>query len=155
MNSPAIFTGSAPFLRGMASLLFITITALFGLPLTAADFRIEGYTLTAGGGITRGGDYVVSSTLGQPATAHSVGGEYELFGGLRAPLLTVNNPPLPTLVIERREGGVVLWWDSRGGEYRLESTLDLSIGLWQAAPSGNPIWFPITEATVFYRLIKR
>ena len=36
----------------------------------------------SGGGISSGGPYILSGTIGQPFAGWSIGGEYELFGDI-------------------------------------------------------------------------
>ncbi len=60
------------------SLLIVTL--LFALP-AFADYDISWHTIDGGGGISTGGQYIVTGTTGQHDAAYSAGGDYELLGG--------------------------------------------------------------------------
>jgi hypothetical protein len=47
----------------------------------AGSYEISWYTIGGGGGISTGGPYVLTGTIGQPDAAWSAGGSYELLGG--------------------------------------------------------------------------
>jgi hypothetical protein len=46
-----------------------------------AEYELNWYTIDGGGGRTTGGTYVLKSAIGQPDTAYSSGGNYEMLGG--------------------------------------------------------------------------
>ena len=50
---------------------------------TASDtqYQLNWSTIDGGGGISTGGQYVLTGTIGQPDAAYSSGGNYELLGG--------------------------------------------------------------------------
>lgn len=54
----------------------IVLTACAG-----ADYRIVWHTIDAGGGISAGGAYQFTGTIGQPDAGYHGGGAYELLGG--------------------------------------------------------------------------
>lgn len=71
-----------------------TVAALiFGATcLTQADaqsnggnFGIESFVIASGGGAITGGNYQITSTLGQPAIAILMGGSYVIFDGFWGP----------------------------------------------------------------------
>jgi hypothetical protein len=45
------------------------------------DYQIVWSTIDGGGGMSSGGTYVLTGTIGQPDAAYSEGGNYELLGG--------------------------------------------------------------------------
>ena len=51
------------------------------LPCLAQDYELSWSTIDGGGGMSSGGPYVLTSTIGQPDAAYSAGGRYELLGG--------------------------------------------------------------------------
>jgi hypothetical protein len=57
-----------------------------------ADYQIIWSTIDGGGGQSKGGQYVLTGTIGQPDAAYSRGGNYELLGGFWSggPLCFVN-----------------------------------------------------------------
>jgi hypothetical protein len=77
---------------------FFTVFLFSGLILfSVADVNGQRYeiarsTTDGGGGISSGGQYIVSGTIGQHDAAYSAGGDYELLGGFWSgePLCTVD-----------------------------------------------------------------
>ena len=62
-------------------LLWVVLTTLFVSTWAGADYEISWYTIDGGGGTSRGGQYVVTGTIGQPDAGYSAAGGYELLGG--------------------------------------------------------------------------
>jgi hypothetical protein len=46
-----------------------------------ADYNISWHTIDGGGGQSSGGQYILTSTIGQPDAAYSESGRYEVLGG--------------------------------------------------------------------------
>jgi len=46
-----------------------------------ASYQIPWHTIDGGGGVSSGGPYKLTGTIGQPDAAYSAGGDYELLGG--------------------------------------------------------------------------
>jgi hypothetical protein len=61
-------------------ILGIAILTTFA-PSGFCDYQIFWHTIDGGGGISTGGQYIVTGTIGQPDAAYSEGGQYELLGG--------------------------------------------------------------------------
>ena len=53
---------------------------------TGGDFTITKSTIDAGGGVSKGGDFTLTGTIGQPdaSTGISTGGQFKLAGGFWA-----------------------------------------------------------------------
>ena len=51
------------------------------LAQTDGDYELSWSTIDGGGGTSSGGQYTLTSTIGQPDAAWSSGGQYELLGG--------------------------------------------------------------------------
>jgi len=47
----------------------------------AGPYQLDWYTIDGGGGISAGGPYVLTGTIGQPDADYSSGGKHELLGG--------------------------------------------------------------------------
>lgn len=62
-------------------LSLVALTALFASAWAGADYEISWYTIDGGGGTSRGGQYELTGTIGQPDADWSEGGDYELLGG--------------------------------------------------------------------------
>lgn len=65
-------------LNVVACLLLLVITML---AQADGQFRISWYTIDGGGGVSSGGRYVLTGTIGQPDTDLSKAGNYEVLGG--------------------------------------------------------------------------
>ncbi len=62
--------------------MLAVIVTIVGTPLAfAGDFELTSYTVDCGGGISVGGTFEVSGTVGQPDAEYFVGGAFELEGG--------------------------------------------------------------------------
>ena len=67
--------------RIMLWLLCLLMFAAAAMAPGAGPYEISRYTIDSGGGTSSGGPYTVTGTIGQPDSAWSIGGKYELFGG--------------------------------------------------------------------------
>lgn len=63
------------------------LIALIILPALAADapMRVEWHTVDGGGGVSAGGGYQVSGTIGQPDAGRLIGGGFQVNGGFWLP----------------------------------------------------------------------
>jgi hypothetical protein len=62
-----------------AASAFVVFLAI--VPQALGDYQITSYTIDGGGGMSSGGQYVLTGTIGQPDAAYSSGGQYEMLGG--------------------------------------------------------------------------
>ena len=67
--------------RIMLWLLCLLMFAATALAPGAGPYEISRYTIDGGGGMSIGGSYMVTGTIGQPDAGWSIGGKYELLGG--------------------------------------------------------------------------
>ena len=68
---------------------------IFCIPLAsthAGQYELTWHTIDGGGGVSSGGQYIVSGTIGQPDACVMSGGSYEVLGGFwpGEPLCTVD-----------------------------------------------------------------
>lgn len=120
----------------------LTLTGFFlaAVTLTAsAQYQIDWYTIAGGGGVSTGGVYSVSGTIGQSDAGTMSGGNYTLQGGFWSMLGVVQSPSAPFLTLTRAGGHVVLSWPVSGTAFNLQSTPLLS---------GNPAWSGVTPVPV-------
>lgn len=61
--------------------LLIPVFLFLPLKDSAAQYQITGATFSGGGGVTSGGDYAVSATIGQPAAGVATGEEFHAHSG--------------------------------------------------------------------------
>ena len=67
-----------------AGLIVLIVVLLFLSPVmsvSSADYELTWSTIDGGGGVSSGGPYTLTGTIGQPDAAWSSGGQYELLGG--------------------------------------------------------------------------
>lgn len=67
----------------IVTLTTLLIPVFLFLPLkdSAAQYQISGASFSGGGGVTTGGDYTVSATIGQPAVGIATGENYQVQNG--------------------------------------------------------------------------
>jgi hypothetical protein len=65
-----------PTLQLISFLIAITICGQ-----SAGSYEIVWSTIDGGGGVSSGGPYTLTGTIGQPDAAYSSGGDYEMLGG--------------------------------------------------------------------------
>ena len=128
--------------------LFVALTLLLLSTLNvqlstarAQQYSIDWYKVAGGGGISTGGTYQVSGTIGQhDAGGPMAGGSYSVTGGFWA-LYAVQTPGLPNLNIwfVGPDSVVVSWLNT--GSYTLQTNSILS------APSWNAYGGPVTTLT--------
>ena len=72
--------------------LILTISLLMTFPMVSADYTIDWYSINGGGGLSRGGPYQITGTIGQSDAGYLDGGPYEMLGGYwtGGPLCIVN-----------------------------------------------------------------
>jgi hypothetical protein len=63
------------------SAIGIILLTMFVSSTVSGEYEINWYTIDGGGGLSSGGLYTLTGTIGQPDSAYSVGGNYELLGG--------------------------------------------------------------------------
>ena len=119
----------------------------------AAQYSINWSTIDGGGGLMTGGDYAMRGTIGQPDAAGMDGGIYVIHGGFWVPV-AVQVEGAPWLLIAA-EGGtnVLVSWIPADPGWVLQEAFSLETN-WLDCASGttNPVSFPATEASMFYRL---
>jgi hypothetical protein len=120
----------------------------------AQQFAIDWYTVDGGGGVSGGGDYVLTGTIGQPdASDPMAGGTFAVIGGFWALPIGVSTPDSPTLhIAPAAPGSARISWTSGGPGFVLQVSEDLQS--WSDAPSGaaNPAFVPTTFPKGLYRL---
>jgi hypothetical protein len=134
--------------------------------LTAAAFgqsySIDWSTIDGGGGMSTGGVYSVSGSIGQPDAGTMSGGGYSLAGGFWSVVSTVQTPGAPLLTIRfTQTNTVVVSWPSPSTGFALQQNSDLKTAIWNA-PTENVtddgtnkfIIVPPPSGNRFYRLFK-
>jgi len=93
--------------------------------LSAQSFKIDWFTVDAGGGISTGGVYAVSGTIGQADTGGMSGGNFSLVGGFWSVIQT-QVVPLLTAVRNAITGVLTISWPRPADGFLLEQASALS-----------------------------
>lgn len=101
-----------------------------------AQYSIDWYKISGGGGASASGQYLVSGTIGQPdAGGPMTGGKFSLIGGFWS-LCAVQTFGAPTLFIVRSDAGAILSWSATAGSFVLEQSTNLAAtNGWSAVPA--------------------
>ncbi|HUD45822.1 MAG TPA: hypothetical protein VMR33_03275 [Candidatus Baltobacteraceae bacterium] len=140
--------------------------ALLGMALLAPSVRaqstnysISWHTIAGGGGTSSGGNYSISGTIGQPATANMTGGTYSLTGGFWSIIATVQTPGSPLLSITLTNNQATISWVTPSTGFVLEESPNLNTGSWSVSTATLSTNNGVISATVpassgyqFYRL---
>ena len=143
---------------GLAMLALCLLTFVFCLPAQAQTYSIDWSKISGGGGISTGGVFAVSGTIGQPdAGGPMTNGPYSVTGGFWVLPTAVQTVGAPTLKIAPAAPGLALvsWTPATPG-FVLQESIGLSSGNWTNSVSGatNPVVVPATLPKKFYRLLK-
>ena len=106
----------------------IVCAALFAWNATAQNYSIDWYKVSGGGGISTGGTYQVTGTIGQPdASGAMTGGSYSLTGGFWSLISVVQTPGAPLLMITLNPqlSTVTVSWPNTGS-YTLQQNSNLA-----------------------------
>src|SRR5271166_1518915 len=97
--------------RGGLCLLTFLILQSAGCFRAQAQYSIDWYKVSGGGGTSTGGVYSVSGTIGQPdAGAAMSGGNYSVAGGFWSLISVVQTPGAPTLSVTHSGNSVIVSW---------------------------------------------
>ncbi len=145
-------------IRRLLATLLISVLAL-RLSALAQSYAIPWHTIDGGGGVSTGGVFRVSGTIGQPdAGGPLTNGQFSVTGGFWALPQAVQTPGAPTLHIFPASPGLatISWSPDTGTNWVLQERLSLTTGSWTNSPSAwtNPVTVPATLPTRFYRLFK-
>ena len=91
----------------------------------AQGFAIDWFTMDGGGGISTGGAYSLSGTIGQPDAGSLTAASFKVEGGFWA-AAAIQTPGAPWLTITRAGAGVVVSWPRPATGFLLDSTTSLN-----------------------------
>ena len=151
----------------MKNIPILTLAAITLLTLsTHAQFAIDWSTMDGGGGVSSGGAYSVSGTIGQPDAGQLAGGDYTLSGGFWGGVDSSPPEPVPALTVSRLGTSVVVTWPFPSTGFALQQTTALlsppSAIFWTDVPSPAAVhvgseWavtIPSPASNRFFRLRK-
>jgi hypothetical protein len=112
------------------NLFLILVLGLLAPALQAQNYSIDWYKVSGGGGVSTGGIYQVSGTIGQPdASGEMTGGGYSLTGGFWA-LYAVQTPGAPLLIITHIGNQAIVSWDQTVTGWTLQTNVNLATPAW-------------------------
>src|SRR5256885_16838054 len=82
-------------------LLLLSLLALAAASVRGQNFSVDWFTIDGGGGISTGGVFSISGTIGQPDAGRMSGGNYTLDGGFWGIFAAVQTPGAPLLRVFR------------------------------------------------------
>jgi hypothetical protein len=112
-------------------IILLAVTLLLAeTTVVRAQYAIDWYKISGGGGTSSGGNFSVSGTIGQHDAGNTVtGGNFSLTGGFWS-LYAVQTPGLPNLSIRLvAPNSVVVSW-ANTGSYGLQTNNDLTTTNW-------------------------
>jgi hypothetical protein len=142
------------------TILIIAVLVSETFSLCAQTYSIDWFKVSGGGGVSTGGVYTVSGTIGQhDAGGPMIGGSYSLTGGFWS-LFAVQTAGAPVLSIFRTTTNtVVVSWPSPSTGWKLQQTGSLPAGSWVTPAeavndNGTSKFIVVNPATGnrFYRL---
>jgi hypothetical protein len=112
-------------------LLLVAAFLLASIPrVSAQTYSIDWFTVGGGGGVSTGGVYSVTGTMGQSDAGAMGGGTYSLTGGFWA-LYAVQTPGAPTLrIFLTATNTAVIAWPTPSAGYTLQSNTNLATTNW-------------------------
>jgi len=128
--------------------------------LRAQNYSIDWHKIAGGGGVSSGGHYSLSGTLGQAdAGGPMTGGSYSLTGGFWSMVAAVPTAGAPTLTITRAGGNVIISWPNTGSYTLQLNGNPAAPGAWTAsayavttANGASSITFRPPPGNLFFRL---
>lgn len=143
------------------------IILLIGLLLpslgVAQSYSVDWFTIDGGGGLSTGGVYTVSGTIGQPDAGLMSGGNFTLQGGFWGVVSLIQTPGAPLLSITLTNRNVTISWPTPADGFLLEQTNRLTglPGLWPGVSSGYAtnstnisVTVPASPGNQYFRLRK-
>ena len=115
--------------KRMISLIVVSTAYLLLTVPAVGDYDISWYTIDGGGGVSSGGTYTLTGTIGQPDAAYGSGSEYELLGGFwpGGPLCFVDFESFARFAEYWLETGTTLPADLYEDEDNIVNWLDLKV----------------------------
>ncbi|HUA66461.1 MAG TPA: hypothetical protein VME24_11475 [Alphaproteobacteria bacterium] len=144
----------------MKTLILSAIALLLLIPAAMAQsYSINWYKVAGGGGVSTGGTYAVSGTIGQPdASMPMTGGNYSLTGGFWAFISVLQTPAAPRLYISHSGKTVTVFWQDVAG-WTLQQTSSLNPPVtwtlntsWTTSGGTNYLNLTSPSGKLFYQL---
>lgn len=144
----------------MKKIIFTLSLIVAAATAVGQSYSIDWFTIDGGGGMSTGGVYSVSGTIGQPDAGTLSGGSYTLAGGFWGIISAVQSPGAPLLSIARIGGPVRVFWPRPATGFVLDQSLTVT-GTWSQVSfpyatntTEIGITVPSPVGNKFYRLRK-
>jgi hypothetical protein len=122
------------FMRNfLATALFFAVLIAPSARAQSTNYSISWYTIAGGGGTSTGGNFALSGTIGQHATASMSGGTYSLTGGFWSILSAVQTPGAPLLSVSLTGKQATISWPAPASGFVLEESPNLTTGSWSVS----------------------
>ncbi len=113
------------------SFLILGLLILAVVGSDAQTYSIDWYKIAGGGGMSTGGTYQISGTIGQPDASGAMAGDnYSLTGGFWSLISVVQTAGAPTLTITHSGNSVKVSWPYPSTGWTLEQNSDLTTASW-------------------------
>jgi hypothetical protein len=128
---------------------------------SAAD--LAGSATAGGGGVSSGGNFSVTGTIGQTDAGLLTGGSFAVAGGFWGGAYAVQNPGAPLLSVVSTGTNALFTWADASGSFVLESAGSLTAPIaWTLVPNAptasneqRSVSLPSPVGVRFYRLRKQ
>jgi hypothetical protein len=127
-------------LRNVIATLLTTMPLAATLAQSGGAYDLSWSTIDGGGGVSGGGRYAVSGTIGQPDAGQLTGGHYTLNGGF----WVIQTEGVPLLAISRSIGNIVVKWPFPATDFVLQQTAAL------ASPPSATLWMDLTSPSAVH-----
>jgi hypothetical protein len=144
------------------ALYFIILHSSFCLR-AQAQYSVDWYKVSGGGGTSTDGQYSVSGTIGQPdAGAAMSGGNYSVTGGFWSLISVVQTPGAPALSITHSGTSAIVSWPYPSSDWTLQQNPSVANATgWLTSAftistnaSINSITITAPAGSLFFRLAK-
>jgi hypothetical protein len=126
---------------------------------SAQTYDLSWHKIAGGGGMSSGGTYSVSGTIGQPDAGQMSGGTYSIAGGFWGIYAVVQTPGAPFLIIVPSGSNVQLLWPVSATGFNLQTNSNLATSNWgpvsqttNVVSGTNIVTVPSTQGDLFFRL---
>lgn len=143
----------------LTSTIFCAGIGLLVASSAVADYAVDWFKVSSGGGSSQGGDYSLSGTVGQTGIGTISASNFAIEGGFWGLAPRSFAPQPPTLFIRISTNQVVISWVASVGQFVLEQSGTVDASEWTpvSAPSTQVgarwlITIPLSPESRFYRL---
>lgn len=142
-------------MKNLLTILFFIFAASI---VNAQNYSVDWFKIAGGGGLSSGGAYSLSGTVGQPDAGTLTGGNYTLAGGFWSIITAIQEPGAPLLTVTRSNNFSVISWPSSSTGFVLQENTNLGTTNWitsaQTTSTNNGQVSVVAPATVGYKFFR-